>query len=105
MSLTDEEFREEYKPLQVPAHYDEADTLKNKMIYALAQIGEGTADEVIAELGKLEPGTNNKQSRAFVKTTLAALFEHGHLTGTEQAGQMHYNLSKITRANDWGNRS
>ncbi len=36
MSLTDEEFREEYKPLQVPAHYAEAFTQKQKVIFALA---------------------------------------------------------------------
>ena len=100
MSLTDEEFREEYKPLHVPAHYDVADTLQNKMIFALAQIGNGTADDVIAELEKLETGIANEQNRAFVKTTLAALFNHGHLTGSEHNGQMHYNLSKITQAND-----
>ncbi len=100
MSLTDEEFREEYKPIQVPAHYDQADTLHNKMIFALAQIREGTAEDIIAELKKLEPGIPGEQSRAFVKTTLAALFEHGHLTGSERDAQMHYNLSKITQAND-----
>jgi hypothetical protein len=38
MTLTDEE----YKPLQVLAHYDTADTQENKMIFSLAQLGEGT---------------------------------------------------------------
>src|SRR6202012_837144 len=99
MSLADEEFREEYKPLQVPAHYDKADTLHNKMIFALAQIGDGTAAEVIAELEKLEAGIADEQNRAFVKSTLAALFDQGHLTGSEKNGRMHYNLSKITQAN------
>jgi len=54
--MTDEEFREKYKPLQVPAHYDAADTLQNKMIFALAEIYDGTAQEVIAELEKRESG-------------------------------------------------
>jgi len=98
--MTDEEFREEYKPLHVPAHYEAADILKNKMIFALARIGEGTSDEVIAELEKLEPGISDEQNRVFVETTLAKLFENGHLTGAEIAGQVHYNLSKITQAND-----
>jgi hypothetical protein len=102
MRLTDEEFREEYKPLQVPAHYDTADTQQNKMIFALAQIGEGTTEDVIAEMEKLEPGLSDEQNRAFVNTTLAALFEHGHLTGSEKDNQMHYNLSKITQANNGG---
>lgn len=100
MSLTDEEFREEYKPLQVPAHYDSADTLKNKMIFALAEIGDGTDEDVIIELERLEPGLADEQNRAFVTTTLATLFDHGHLTGSEKEGRIHYNLSKITRAND-----
>jgi hypothetical protein len=100
MSLTDEEFRQEHKPLQVPAHYDPADTLQNKMIFALAQIGEGTAQSIIAQMEKLESGLSDEQSRAFVKMTLSTLFEHGHLTGSEKDGQMHYNLSKITQAND-----
>jgi len=100
MKLSDEEFREEYKPLHVPAHYDAADTQQNKMIYALGQIGDGTAEDVIAALEKLEPGISDEQHRAFVTVTLKSLFEHGHLTGSEHNGQMHYNLNKITQAND-----
>jgi hypothetical protein len=100
MTMTDEEFREEYKPLQVPAHYDVTDTLQNKMIFALAEINEGTAQEVIAELEKREPGIADEQNKAFVHATLASLFDHGHLTGSEKVGKTRYNLSKITRAND-----
>ncbi|WP_428329681.1 hypothetical protein [Mucilaginibacter sp.] len=97
--MTDAEFREEYKPLQVPAHYDTADSQLHKMIFALAQIGEGTATQVIAALEKLEPGFGTDQSRSFVKVTLDDLFKKGHLTGAEHDGLMHYNLSKITRPN------
>ena|ERR1700744_3482819 len=102
MNLTDEEFREEYKPLQVPAHYDADDTLQNKMVFALAELGEGTAEQVISEMGKREGAIIDEQNSVFVKTTLANLFDHGHLTGSEKNGQMHYNLSKITQANDGG---
>ena len=84
MSLTDEEFREEYKPIQVPAHYRKADTLQNKMIFALAEVGDGTVADVIDEMEKLEPGMANEQNRAFVNTTLASLFDHGHVTGSEK---------------------
>ncbi|MGN6181401.1 MAG: hypothetical protein ACTHNW_19615 [Mucilaginibacter sp.] len=97
--LTDEEFREEYKPIQVPAHYDQADTQLNKMIFALAQLGEGTDVEVLKKLDKLEPGFKTEQSRAFVSATLKELYDKGHLTGSEHEGVMHYNLSKITTPN------
>jgi hypothetical protein len=100
MNLTDEEFREEYKPLQVPAHFDATDTQENQMIYALAQVGEGTVEEIIAELEKLNPGFSNEQTKTFVRVAMKALFEKGHLTGAEKGGVMHYNLSKITQAND-----
>lgn len=99
MSLTDEEFREEYKPLQVPAHFDAADTQQNKMIFALAEIGEGSAEDVIAEMERLEPGVTAEQLTALVKQTLKNLYDKGLLSGTEQEGAMRYNLHKITQAN------
>jgi hypothetical protein len=96
MSLTDEEFREEYKPLQVPAHFDAADTQQNKMIFALAGIGGGSAADVIAEMEKLEPGVGSEQLNALVKQALQNLYDKGLLSGTEQSGAMRYNLHKIT---------
>ncbi|HEX8020511.1 hypothetical protein [Mucilaginibacter sp.] len=100
MKLSDEEFREEYKPLHIPSHFDQQDTQQNKAIYALAQIGEGTADKVLKELETLQPGIVNEQVIALVKTILANLFDKGLIKGEEHNGQMHYNLSKITEAND-----
>jgi predicted transcriptional regulator len=100
MKLSDEEFREEYKPLHIPSHFDQQDTQQNKAIYALAQIGEGTADKVLKELETLQPGIVNEQVTALVKTILANLFDKGLIKGEEHNGQMHYNLSKITEAND-----
>jgi predicted transcriptional regulator len=100
MKLSDEEFREEYKPLHIPSHFDQQDTQQNKAIYALAQIGEGTADKVLKELETLQPGIVNEQVTALVKTILASLFDKGLIKGEEHNGQMHYNLSKITEAND-----
>ncbi len=102
MSLTDEEFREEYKPLQVPPHFDAADTQQNKMIFALAEIGEGSAEEVIAEMERLEPGVTGEQLSALVKQALQNLYDKGLLSGTEQNGAMRYNLHKITQANTGG---
>jgi len=49
---------------------------------------------------KWETGIADEQKRAFVKTALANLFDHGHLTGSEKNGEMQYNLSKITLAKD-----
>jgi hypothetical protein len=99
MSLTDEEFREEYKPLQVPAHYAEAITQKQKVIFALAQIGSGTAGDVIVQLEKLEAGKLDNHLKTATKHILVSLFEQGHITGGDHDGGLHFNLSKITSEN------
>lgn len=99
MSLTDEEFHEEYKPLQVPAHYAEAITQKQKVIFALAQIGSGTAGDVIVQLEKLEAGKLDNHLKTATKHLLISLFKQGHITGSDHDGGLHFNLSKITSEN------
>ncbi|MEO3406391.1 hypothetical protein AAFN85_20935 [Mucilaginibacter sp. CAU 1740] len=100
MALTDDEFREEYKPLYIPAHFEVQDTQQNKIVFALAQLGEGSAADVITELETLQPGITDDQLKAITKTVLADLYDKGLLKGEEHNGQMQYNLSKITEAND-----
>lgn len=100
MSLTDEEFREEYHPLLVPAHFDAADTQQNQLIYALAELGEATASQVAAKVEELQGHGLDEQQRVFIPATLKALFDKGLLNGLEQGGSLIYNLHKITRAND-----
>lgn len=100
MALTDYEFREEYKPLYIPAHFEVQDTQQNKIVFALAQLGEGSAADVIKELETLQPGITDDQLKAITKTVLADLYDKGLLKGEEHNGQMQYNLSKITEAND-----
>jgi hypothetical protein len=99
MSMTDEEFREEYKPLQVPAHYAEAISQKQKVIFALAQIGSGTAGDVIVQLERLEAGKLDGHLKTATKHILVSLFEQGHITGGDNDGGLHFNLSKITSEN------
>jgi predicted transcriptional regulator len=99
MTLTDEEFREEYKPLYIPSHYQEADTQENKIVYALAQLGEGTVTEVIEKLEALEPNITNEQLTVMTEQVLSHLFDRGLIKGEDHHGQMRYNLSKITEAN------
>jgi len=93
MSISDEQFREEYKPLHIPAHFKDAVTEQDKVVFALAQIGEGTAAEVTQEL------TNNNAT-INADAILSHLFDKGLVNGEEVNGEMSYNLSKITHAND-----
>ncbi|RFZ85058.1 hypothetical protein DYU05_05485 [Mucilaginibacter terrenus] len=98
--MTDEQFREEYKPLHVPAAYHNEDTLQDKIIYALGQIGEGTPEDVLAKLEELEPGLGTGSCGQEVQTILYGLFDRGLLTGREVDAVMLFNLHKITRSNE-----
>lgn len=100
MSQSDEDFREEYKPLQIPAAYHTGDTQENKILYALAQLGEGNSEEVISKLEELEPGIGDEQLTAITPQVLKHLYEKGLLNGVDIQGEMRYNLSKITHPND-----
>ncbi|MGZ3872904.1 MAG: hypothetical protein ACXVJD_08295 [Mucilaginibacter sp.] len=100
MALSDEEFREEYKPVQIPSTYFPEDTQENKIIFALSELGEGTVTEVITKLEELEPTIKDEQLVAITKQVLTSLYDKGLLKGTDKGGTMHYNLSKITEQND-----
>lgn len=100
MTVSDQEFRDEYKPLAIPASFHEADTQEDKVIFALADLGEGSANDIINQLEKLQPGIKTEQLVAIVPTILNGLFEKGLLKGSEVQGEMQYNLSKITHENE-----
>ena len=96
MHLSDDEFREEFKPLFIPAHFEEAGTLEQKITYALAQLGKGNATEIYHELQKHERADTKTEVTAILKY----LYEKGRIKGNEINGKMYYNLSKITKANN-----
>jgi hypothetical protein len=100
MPLSDKDFREEFKPLQIPAAYSEAASWQDKVLFALAQLGEATSDEVSETLGELDPNIKNKELAEQTNQILRGLFDKGLLNGGEQKGCMYYNLSKITHANE-----
>lgn len=93
MSISDEEFREEFKPLHIPAHFKDAITEQDKVVFALAQIGRGTAADVNKQL--LNNGSNIN-----AEAVLTHFFNKGLIKGEEDNGVMNYNLSKITHGND-----
>jgi hypothetical protein len=100
MSVSDQDFREAFKPLYIPAHYDAADVDQNRIIYALAQLGEATSAAVAKKLHELDSTVDAASFGIVVESVLNGLFEKGLLNGADDGGGMHYNLSKITEAND-----
>ncbi len=100
MTLSDDSFRKAYKPLHVPAHYDINDPEQDRVIFALAQIGFGTVTDVATEMAQLEAGVDVDSFKVLASDVLTNLYELGLLKGSEVNGEMEYNLSKITHAND-----
>lgn len=98
MPISDKEFREAFKPLQIPADYHSAVSEQDKILFALAQLGEGTAADVRNQLIELDPAINNDLLER-AESILNSLFEKGLLNGGEKEGDLFYNLSKITEAN------
>lgn len=99
MTISDQSFREAFKPLQVPAHYDVNGTEEDHVLFALAQLGEGTVSEVARKMAELEQGTNTSDFLNPVKHLLTDLYGKGLLKGHDVKGSMYYNLSKIDKAN------
>lgn len=100
MTVSDDSFRESFKPLHVPAHYDLNDPEQDRILFALAQIGKGTVRDIANEMTVLEPTGDIENFIIHATNVLIPLFKKGLLKGKEVNGDIEYNLSKITDAND-----
>lgn len=97
--MDDAAFREQFKPVHVPASFDQAESLQDKVVFALAEINEGTADAVSRILEALEPNVSDKEIIAEVHQVLTELYKKGLIAGNEIDGDLVYNLHKITQPN------
>ena len=87
----DQQFRKFYEPLHVPAAFEEAVSDEDKIIFALADIGEGNADD--------------KLLIAAAHKVLTELYQHGRIAGHEKEGNLVYNLKKYYIRERWQCRS
>jgi len=95
----DEDFLKEYKPLHVPHEYERNACTQDNVIYALAQLKEGTAKEVAARLSTLDPQTESFIHKKNAEDILNYLFEKGLIKAINVKGEIRYNLSKIETPN------
>ncbi|GAA4906384.1 hypothetical protein [Mucilaginibacter defluvii] len=97
--MNDQQFREEHKPLHVPAHFDNSAALREQLAFALADIGEGNADEIAAHLLALHQKESDEALTNEAKALLAQWDKNGLVTVNTDNGETRYNLHKITEAN------
>lgn len=81
------------RPLQIPAEHDRNAPFSERVIYALAYLGEGTAEEVYAKLGEL--GSDDATEHA-VEEVLEGYYQRGLVNGTNGKPPRRYNLAKET---------
>jgi predicted transcriptional regulator len=84
-------------PIHVPYKYNEQDTTEQKVIFALGQIGEGTAAEVVTKLKQVNP--NEEVAETEATAILKDLYDQGLIKAENNQSQLSYNLSKIVKPN------
>lgn len=93
--ISDEAFNQQYRPLHFPSAYHPNDSWQDRIVFALAELGAGSVDDVLAELLRLDPHLDADETRQQVENILSALFDKGLIKGTHLHAGMLYNLSKI----------
>lgn len=86
-----------FEPLHVPYRYNEQDTPEQKVIYALGQLGEAGAQEIVGKLMKANP--EETIDLAETEHILKNYFDQGLIKGEAENDVMRYNLSKILKPN------
>lgn len=102
MNKADQLFNEEFKPVAPPEAYHAEAGWQDKVLYALAQLGEGTAPDVAAKLTEYEPKEAPQHLHRQAEQVLQELYSKGLIKGDKQNGEVVYNLSKITQPNGGG---
>ena len=93
--ISDDAFHEEFKPLHIPSAYHPNDSWKNKIVFALAEIGAGTVEDVVAELKRRDKALDEAEVKTQTDDILTSLFNKGLIKGSELHHGRLYNLSKI----------
>ncbi|MEO6151054.1 MAG: hypothetical protein ABIN95_06130 [Mucilaginibacter sp.] len=95
MNPDDEAFKEEFKPLHVPHEYDVTANWQDRVIFALADLNNGTIEEVAAKLQELDPGISAEDAKTHTEQVLPGLYDKGLLKAVDEGEHLRYNLSKI----------
>lgn len=92
-------FNEQNQPLRLAPSFQQAATLQEQVIFALAELGRATAREVTIKLEELEPDAPAKQLIAAVHQILTTLHGMGHISAIELDGELSYALEAGPGAN------
>jgi len=97
--MNDEQFRELHQPLHVPAHFNPEGKLADNVVFALADIGEGTAADIIKHFNQLHGTPAENEVLEQINELLGFWDKNGLITTNQKNGECYYNLHKITQQN------
>src|SRR6478609_612770 len=97
--MNDEQFRELHQPLHVPAHFEPDGKLADRVVFSLADIGEGSAQDIINHFNELQQTPADDKVIEQINELLGFWDKNGLVTTNQQNGECYYNLHKITRQN------
>ncbi len=86
-----------FEPIHVPYRYNEQDTPEQKVIFALGQLGEATAAEIINKLKQVNADEIVTEVEA--EKILKERYEQGLIKAEKHTEGTSYNLSKIVKPN------
>ena len=90
--MNDQNAGEKFEKLQVPLSYEEANSLTQKVLFALAEIGGGQPVDVVRKLEELEPDAPNKEIIAKTHLILTELYSQGAIKGDLNDGSIIYHI-------------
>lgn len=85
------------EPIHVPYRYNEQDSIEQKVIFALGQLGEATAKDAFNKLKQVNTAETISEDEA--EQILSGLHDQGLIKAEKNAGKITYNLSKIVKPN------
>ncbi|TSJ41034.1 hypothetical protein FO440_14975 [Mucilaginibacter corticis] len=80
--------------IAIPSDFKEAKTIQERVLFALARLGEGTADKISRELEALAPEIPDKEVIAGVHKVLTDLHTQGRIGASEKEGTLIFSLNK-----------
>ena len=85
-------FFEACKNPQQPNRYAKVACTQDKVIFALSELKQATADDIAAKLSEFEPSVNAYTHQKNTCEVLDYLFDRGMVKITRQNGELNYNL-------------
>ncbi|GGC33720.1 hypothetical protein GCM10011386_27380 [Parapedobacter defluvii] len=82
------------RPLHVPAKHDPKAALQERAVFALADLGKGTAKQIATKLSALGDSDADETQ---VREILEVLFNKGLVNGSDNESNREYDLAKETR--------